>query len=263
VNCTLRLTAHKYRFDPATKDKKDYVEKTEDGGQDPRFDTVNIPIGSVAVSSDNNDSGVFELNFKDERFMPFEGAGAASQWSLELPSNFRQFDYASITDAILHIRYTSRDGGAKLRDIAAGAVDDYIHTVSDISNQDDLFAIFDARADFAIEWQAFIHPASSATQRLLTLRGVNDRLPVYTKGHPVSGLVAQDVWIITDGQINSGKLGLTQGSNELSFTDAKAIGSLKSFAAQGPCVISDWNITVTNVGVPLTRMWILARYVMK
>jgi hypothetical protein len=263
VNCTLRLIAHKYRSDSTAKDKKDYLEKTDDGNQDPRFDTVNIPISSVAVSSGNNDSGVFELNFKDERFMPFEGAGAASQWRLQLPSNFRQFDYSSITDAILHIRYTSRDGGDKLRDIAAGAVDDYIRTVSDISSQEGLFTIFDARSDFAMEWQVFTHPSSSATQRVLTLKGVNDRLPIYTKGHPVSSLVAQDIWIITDGQINAGQLSLTQGNSDLSFTDAKAIGSLKSFAGQGPCVISDWNIKVADVGTPITRMWILARYVMK
>ncbi|KAF2175467.1 hypothetical protein K469DRAFT_764898 [Zopfia rhizophila CBS 207.26] len=30
VNCTLRLTAHKYRSDPSAKDKRDYVEKTPD-----------------------------------------------------------------------------------------------------------------------------------------------------------------------------------------------------------------------------------------
>jgi hypothetical protein len=34
------------------------------------------PITSIAVSSAQSDAGVFELNFHDERYMPFEGCGA-------------------------------------------------------------------------------------------------------------------------------------------------------------------------------------------
>jgi hypothetical protein len=69
VNCTLRLTAHKYRSSSIAKDAKDYVEKTPDQGGDavngdPRFDTVLIPISAVAVSSANNDAGVFDLRFR-------------------------------------------------------------------------------------------------------------------------------------------------------------------------------------------------------
>lgn len=89
VNCTLRLTTHKYCSDPTSKDKRDYLEKTVDQGGpngDPRFDIVLIPISAAAVSSANNDAGVFDLLFSNnERYMPFEGAGAISQWSLTLP----------------------------------------------------------------------------------------------------------------------------------------------------------------------------------
>ncbi len=62
----------------------------------------------VATSTAQNDSGVFRLDFRDERYMPFEGAGAVeSTWQLELPKKFRPFDYATINDAILHISYTA------------------------------------------------------------------------------------------------------------------------------------------------------------
>ncbi|MGH8603153.1 MAG: hypothetical protein ACREXR_10390, partial [Gammaproteobacteria bacterium] len=66
---------------------------------------------SVATSTANNDAGVFELNFRDERYVPFEGAGAVSDWHLELPSVFRPFDYDSISDVILHVSYTAKDDG--------------------------------------------------------------------------------------------------------------------------------------------------------
>ncbi|MBK9227461.1 MAG: hypothetical protein IPL67_10515 [Ignavibacteria bacterium] len=36
-------------------------------------------------STGQNDSGVFELNFRDERYLPFENTGAISSWRLELP----------------------------------------------------------------------------------------------------------------------------------------------------------------------------------
>ena len=45
------------------------------------------PVQSIATSNAQNDAGVFELNFRDERYLPFEGAGAISDWSLELFSD--------------------------------------------------------------------------------------------------------------------------------------------------------------------------------
>lgn len=67
----------------------------------------------IATSNANNDGGQFELNFRDERFLPFEGAGAVdSEWVLELPGQFPAFDYDTISDVIFHVSYRSRyDGG--------------------------------------------------------------------------------------------------------------------------------------------------------
>ena len=33
---------------------------------------------AIATSTAQSDAGVFEFNFRDERYMPFEGAGAVS-----------------------------------------------------------------------------------------------------------------------------------------------------------------------------------------
>jgi hypothetical protein len=78
---------------------------------------VEFPAGRVqriATSSASMDAGVFELTFRDERYLPFEGAGAVSQWKLELPSVFRSFDYRSISDAILTVNYNAEhDDGLK------------------------------------------------------------------------------------------------------------------------------------------------------
>jgi len=42
---------------------------------------IKLPIGTTAIvtSTAQNDSGMFELNLKDERYLPFEGAGRRQQ----------------------------------------------------------------------------------------------------------------------------------------------------------------------------------------
>jgi hypothetical protein len=62
---------------------------------------------AIAASKAQYDAGVFDFNFRDERYMPFEGAGAISDWSLSLPKTLRAFDYGTISDVILHLSYTA------------------------------------------------------------------------------------------------------------------------------------------------------------
>ncbi|WP_233235438.1 neuraminidase-like domain-containing protein [Bordetella sp. LUAb4] len=69
----------------------------------------------VALSSGIDDGGLFTLSFGDERYLPFEGSGAASNWTLTFP-NPTAADQAvvlgSLDDVIVTVRYTARDGGA-------------------------------------------------------------------------------------------------------------------------------------------------------
>jgi Tc toxin complex TcA C-terminal TcB-binding domain len=132
VNYTLRLLKHRYRCDAPATGGKDYVEKME-GKLDVRFRTDNVSIEAVAVSTGQNDSGVFEMQLHDERYLPFEGAGVVSSWLLQMPSLFRPFDYSPISDVILTMRYTSCEGGDVLRKAAAGTVAEYISTVEGYS----------------------------------------------------------------------------------------------------------------------------------
>ena len=46
------------------------------------------------------------------RYLPFEGAGADATWTLELPTDFKSFDYSMISDVMLHMRYTARVSGS-------------------------------------------------------------------------------------------------------------------------------------------------------
>jgi hypothetical protein len=65
----------------------------------------------IALSRGVNDSGMFELNFKDERYLPFEGTGAVSTWELRLPKATNRIDFANLSDVIIHLSYTALDAG--------------------------------------------------------------------------------------------------------------------------------------------------------
>lgn len=84
----------------------------------PGSELFSVPPGgtsSIALSTGQSDSGMHEPNLRDERYLPFEGKGAVSQWSLRLP-RARSFDYASISDVVLELSYTAREGDPSFRD---------------------------------------------------------------------------------------------------------------------------------------------------
>lgn len=69
----------------------------------------------IAVSSGLNDSGLFVLNFGDERYLPFEGTGAVSDWQIAFPnatSSEQQALLASLNDVIIQVHYTAVYGGS-------------------------------------------------------------------------------------------------------------------------------------------------------
>ncbi len=74
----------------------------------PNEDPVFVPrIQSVALSGASNSTGLFDLNYKDERYLPFEGSGVAVTWEIEMPKASNRFDFDTIIDAILTIDYTA------------------------------------------------------------------------------------------------------------------------------------------------------------
>jgi len=107
LNCTLTLISHTVR---ATKDPKTGKEYLESGASTPTSTDV-IPISSIAVTTSTHCGGYFDFNAKSEKYLPFEGAGALSQWRIELPERLRQFDYCTISDVVMQLRYTAVDGG--------------------------------------------------------------------------------------------------------------------------------------------------------
>ncbi len=65
----------------------------------------------ISISTGVNDAGLFQLNFNDPQYLPFEGTGAISNWELIMPKAANAFDFEAITDVIIQIAYTASPGG--------------------------------------------------------------------------------------------------------------------------------------------------------
>ncbi len=156
VNCTLTLQQSTVRTSPLLDDGVYARDTTTD---DRRFQDYFSSVQSVVTSGANNDSGMFETNLRDERFLPFEGAGAVSTWSLSLPPALRAFDYMTIADVILHVRYTARDAGALLGVQATAELQTAFATLG----QSSLALLFSLRYDFPTEWSAFVNAAANSS----------------------------------------------------------------------------------------------------
>jgi hypothetical protein len=147
VPCTVTQLKHSLRLSGNVSGK--YARDLEN--DDPRFADSFGAIQSIVTSGAQNDSGLFETNLRDERYLPFEGAGVIGTWQLKMPSEFRQFDYETISDVILHIRYTSRDGGVEMKDAATTHLGQQI----DAAEAAGMVRLFSVRQEFPSAWAKF------------------------------------------------------------------------------------------------------------
>lgn len=146
IAATLSLQRSSIRRDPGLLDGR----YTRARGSDPRFLDYPGALESVVTSSGVRDAGLFDASARDERYAPFEGAGAISTWQLGLPADLRRFDYTTISDAVVHISYTARPGVR--RDAVVADLRERFATATGSP----LARSFSLRHDFPMDWAAFL-----------------------------------------------------------------------------------------------------------
>ncbi|HRP31191.1 MAG TPA: hypothetical protein PKV73_04850 [Agriterribacter sp.] len=190
------------------------------GSEDTRFRDFNGAIQTIVTSSAQNDSGLFETNLRDERYLPFEGAGAISKWKIELPNSIPQFDFETIADVVLHIRYTCREAGHL--SVAAG---DFVKEEILQSIPGGLLQLYSLNSEFANEWNLFKTAANNA-DRKLTLQINKNNFPYWTKS-----LGMEDALTATFCSIDMKKKRLTIATENQDFSGDAVAG---------------WNLTIDN-----------------
>ncbi len=86
---------------------------------------------SIVTSTALQDHGVFSPDPGGAKYLPFERVGAVSNWHLRFANQvYPQFDWSAVSEVVLHLRYTARDGGTAFRkavtDDLATALDDLV-----------------------------------------------------------------------------------------------------------------------------------------
>jgi hypothetical protein len=190
VNCTLTLLRSSIRRTPVVEEE--YARADAD---DPRFDDYFGTVQSIVTSTGQSDSGLFDTSLRDERYLPFENSGVVSEWRLELPADPsrndpRQFDYDTISDVVLHIRYTAREGGASLRRAAL----ENLKTLVEEARAASSVRLFSVRHEFPAEWMRFRSRTPAPDQRrALTFTLRPEHYPFWGQGRLDD---AGEVWAI-------------------------------------------------------------------
>lgn len=177
---------------------------------------------AIATSSAQNDAGVFELSFRDERYMPFEGLGAVSRWRLTLPRSFRQFDYETINDVILSISYTAEQDGA-LRDRVETLNANLAGGILKYFKDNSARRVFSLRQDFSSAFTRLVRSPASTPVRI----ELNDRhFPLLFKGRAIAVQRGLLVLRTADGGVPAGFAMTVDGAAVNAFATEPALGDL-------------------------------------
>jgi hypothetical protein len=271
VNATLQLRTNKIRKSPSLSPQ--YLESPDPAAEpDSRFINAAVPISAIAVSTAQNDTGVFELNFKDDSYMPFEGAGAVSSWQLELPpfDVYRPFDYDTITDVVMQIRYTSTYGGDEMKRTATNSVNNYFKAGELMGTSGGLVAIYDIKNDFASAWARVTQtstgsePAGGRVQGI-DMPNLHERLPAFTRKTQPENVTATAVWILSDLEL--------PGDVSITLSGADKFDLKKSTAGFGGLILytneivnktlGSWKVTFGAGELRAKKCWMLVRYALK
>jgi hypothetical protein len=164
-------------------------------GSDPRFRyNYGAVPQKIAMGNAQDDPGLFLTsitnNIADQRYLPFENAGAISSWHLEMPQLNNEIDLSTVGDVILHLYYTALDGGSALNAAAQAnnAANMPTAGVKIFSAQNDFVAppASGANAKPVAPWQGFLYPPTAGGSQILTLQIFASKFPAWTRGKTIT-----------------------------------------------------------------------------
>lgn len=153
VHCRMTLLDSETRIDPrleAPPTRCCCCDPRSDNGyeacpHDRRIVRTFGALEAIATSSGQDDSGLHERSFRDERYLPFEFHGAHAHLLFELPPENNYFPRETLTDLLVHVSYTSREGHRDLRRAAAECAERHLPGSG--------WCFVDVRHEFPDAWQ--------------------------------------------------------------------------------------------------------------
>ncbi len=209
VSATLSLTGSKIRMEAQT-------------GSAGLKDVPRSRTTTIATSTAQNDAGVFQINFRDDRYMPFEGAGAISSWKLSMPKNFRQFDYQTINDVIIHVSYMA-EYDELFRDKVEADNEAVEGTLVNILKNNALARTFSFRQEFSNDFHRL---TEQGINQPVTIKIQNKHFPMFLNGRNLKITKAKLLLITPPGQTVNGVDILINGVSQTGFSKDSTLGDL-------------------------------------
>ena len=255
VNATLSLTRSSIRT-TATLGEREYPRDLD--SDDDRFSDSFAPVTSIVASSGQSDSGLFETNLRDERYLPFENAGVISRWELSLPANPSagepcQFDYSTITDVILHVRYTAREGGQALRAKALADLKERIGTAQAHGSH----RLFSLRHDFPNAWAAYRAAPATDGFRPLTLTLTPAHFPFWSTALSTPSVLGARLIADSPEDVVVAAPDRSAGSRD---TLGRTVGDLRTtelVKAPVPTFDGTWSVAIRDPGLAVRDLWLV------
>ncbi|WP_437722034.1 neuraminidase-like domain-containing protein [Sorangium sp. So ce861] len=200
VSCTLTLSNTSVR-PPQSVTAETY-------GDTESFRTDLVPLTEVITTSSGvNDAGLFEPNLRDERYLPFEGAGVLGTYKIELPAANNRFDIGAVSDVILHIRYTARSS-VTLADAAKAHYDEHPPVRR---------RLFSLRSELPAEWARFMAaPSDDNVAQQLSIPLTPEMFP-YVPAKQKIALTSYTLYARWNGKKPYWKHGANQGRLEVTM----------------------------------------------
>lgn len=237
VNCSLTLEKNDTRHSAIYTDYTDVENIHTD------FSSVE----TVAISHGQNDSGLFELNFNDERYLPFEGAGVISRWKLKLSNvDLAQFDLTSITDVVFHMRYIARNGGTKMADDARTNLKAKLNATN-LGNTQIMLSL---KQHFSTAWHRFIHPDTASGNHELSFKLDEKHFPYLTKFGNGREIISGALLINTrDESPRSFNFTITNSASTISplTTYTVSDNQIKPLVVESSDLNDLWTFEITNI----------------
>ena len=184
-------------------------------------------------------SGVFELNFDADHYLPFEGTGAVSHWRLELGGPPNAYDLRTLTDVTITIKYTALQGG-----------DAFAASVRGMLKPTDTVRGFNLNVDFANAWQAFLQGTDTTLQLPLT-----QSLFPNMVGGAIPAIFT--IYEYVDQSAGGATFTLTMGSQQTPLTNGKSVDTSGLMVRAAGTTL---NLTLKGDRTTLSNVYLLLGY---
>ncbi len=199
----------------------------------------------IALSTGMDDGGLAADGGADDRYVPFEGTGAISQWRLELPQATNRIDVSAIPDVVLRLSYTALPGGSTLANPVIAAL-----ATKGWSGGRLVFLA----GQYSTAWYAFMHPAAGATTQVMQFVTPRTMFPGNVSELELlqayfSLVLGPDVTFVGPLEIRVRVPGVDE-EQTVTFTGGSTLQSIAFDTPVTGFTTQPWTFTVDKEGVP-------------